>query len=241
MLATSNRNLMQSSSQQPQRPTKPQQTELDAQLEHGSLCTASSGGGDGGKTSSSGCSSISSPTSVASFDGLPPLSDLLGPDSFSTSDPKQLQQQQLQEAQPAAGAAGLEATWASDSGSSEPSPQTVASEVRQEDSVGVRAALAMLRWYKSVLSPMMQSTCRFLPTCSQYSMDSYRSYGVAKGTVLTAWRLLRCNPWGPSGYDPTQWPPPGLAWLFQYQFSAEVAVVVGTVTFVKLGHALLFE
>lgn len=37
---------------------------------------------------------------------------------------------------------------------------------------------------------------RFLPTCSQYSIDSYKAYGVWKGTVLTAWRLMRCSPWG---------------------------------------------
>jgi putative membrane protein insertion efficiency factor len=37
---------------------------------------------------------------------------------------------------------------------------------------------------------------RFLPTCSQYSIDSYKAHGVWKGTVLTAWRLMRCNPWG---------------------------------------------
>jgi hypothetical protein len=42
------------------------------------------------------------------------------------------------------------------------------------DSPGVRAALAALKWYKGFLSPSMASTCRFLPTCSQYSMDSYR-------------------------------------------------------------------
>eukprot|EP00775_Hariotina_reticulata_P012548 gene12549-12681_t len=110
-----------------------------------------------------------------------------------------------------------------------------------KDSPGVQAALALLRWYKGVLSPMMQSTCRFLPTCSQYSIDSYKAYGVARGTVLTAWRLLRCNPWGPSGYDPTTWPPPGLEVVFKYQYSAEAAVVLGTCLFYRFMHALIFE
>lgn len=116
-------------------------------------------------------------------------------------------------------------------------------EQQQEkgDSPGVKAALAMLRWYKSTVSPMMPSTCRFLPTCSSYSMDSYRAYGVAKGTVLTAWRLMRCNPWGGSGYDPTTWPPPGLGWLFRVEGSAEVAVVVGAAALVRFTHAVLFE
>jgi hypothetical protein len=66
-------------------------------------------------------------------------------------------------------------------------------------------------------------------------------YGVAKGTVLTAWRLLRCNPWSGSGYDPTNWPPVGLAPMFQLPYSAEIAVVVGTAVFVRFTHALLFE
>jgi hypothetical protein len=52
--------------------------------------------------------------------------------------------------------------------------QPVAAADTQVDSPGVRAALAALKWYKGFLSPNMASTCRFLPTCSQYSMDSYR-------------------------------------------------------------------
>jgi hypothetical protein len=65
---------------------------------------------------------------------------------------------------------------------------------------------------------------------------------VAKGTVLTAWRLLRCNPWGGSGIDNTAWPPVGLPpWLFSARYSAEVAVVLGAALFVRFSHALLFE
>lgn len=95
-------------------------------------------------------------------------------------------------------------------------------------SPGVRAALAALRFYKEALSPLMQSTCRFLPTCSSYSMAAYTQHGVARGTVLTAWRLLRCNPWGGRGYDPPAWPPVGLEAAFDsFAYSAEVACVVG--------------
>ena len=68
----------------------------------------------------------------------------------------------------------------------------------------------MLQFYKSAISPILQPSCRFQPTCSAYSMDAYKKFGVAKGTFLTAWRLARCNPWGGSGYDPVKWPPPGL-------------------------------
>jgi Putative membrane protein insertion efficiency factor len=76
-------------------------------------------------------------------------------------------------------------------------------------------------------------------------MDAYSRYGVAKGTVLTAWRLLRCNPLpliGGSGYEPASWPPPHApGWLFAAPGSPEVAVIVGAAAFLRLAHALLFE
>ncbi|XP_038882935.1 putative membrane protein insertion efficiency factor isoform X2 [Benincasa hispida] len=46
------------------------------------------------------------------------------------------------------------------------------------------------------ISPLLPNSCRYLPTCSEYSMQAYKKYGVAKGTILTAWRLCRCNPLG---------------------------------------------
>ncbi|CAD7701509.1 unnamed protein product [Ostreobium quekettii] len=88
-------------------------------------------------------------------------------------------------------------------------------EEEGEDSAGVRAALAALRFYKSAISPLLPPSCRYIPTCSEYAMESYKTYGCAKGTVLTAWRLSRCNPFGGRGYDPPQWPPPGLEWIFK--------------------------
>lgn len=45
-------------------------------------------------------------------------------------------------------------------------------------------------------------------------MDAFKRYGVTKGFVLTAWRLMRCTPWGGRGYDPVRWPPPGLEFVF---------------------------
>ncbi|KAK9123954.1 hypothetical protein Sjap_013556 [Stephania japonica] len=78
----------------------------------------------------------------------------------------------------------------------------------QEDevkSVGVKAALSMLRFYKREISPLLPNSCRYVPTCSEYSMEAYKRYGVVKGTVLTAWRLCRCNPFGGSGFDPPRW------------------------------------
>eukprot|EP00959_Pyramimonas_sp_CCMP1952_P083275 1740579-Pyramimonas_sp.AAC.2 len=75
----------------------------------------------------------------------------------------------------------------------------------QEESPGVKAALVALKFYKREISPLLPGACRFQPSCSEYSMDAYKKYGVCKGTVLTAWRLCRCNPLGPSGFDPPVW------------------------------------
>ncbi|KAF7053394.1 hypothetical protein CFC21_061329 [Triticum aestivum] len=60
--------------------------------------------------------------------------------------------------------------------------------------LGVKVALSMLKFYKREISPLLPSSCRYVPTCSEYSMQAYKRYGVAKGTILTAWRLCRCNP-----------------------------------------------
>lgn len=65
------------------------------------------------------------------------------------------------------------------------------------------------RGYKRYISPLLPQACRFFPTCSEYAIESVQKFGPAKGAVLTAWRLLRCNPLGGRGWDPPQWPPPG--------------------------------
>ncbi|OIW01012.1 hypothetical protein TanjilG_14195 [Lupinus angustifolius] len=73
------------------------------------------------------------------------------------------------------------------------------------NNLGVKAALAMLRFYKREISPILPKSCRYIPTCSEYSMEAYKRYGVMKGTVLTTWRICRCNPLGGNGYDPPRW------------------------------------
>ncbi|XP_022143725.1 UPF0161 protein At3g09310 [Momordica charantia] len=73
------------------------------------------------------------------------------------------------------------------------------------DNLGIRAALSVLKFYKREISPLLPKSCRYLPTCSEYSMQAYKKYGVTKGTILTAWRLCRCNPLGGSGFDPPRW------------------------------------
>ncbi|WP_127901901.1 membrane protein insertion efficiency factor YidD [Solirhodobacter olei] len=59
-----------------------------------------------------------------------------------------------------------------------------------------------VRAYRLVLSPWMGRSCRFQPTCSAYAMEALERHGGLKGGVLAAWRILRCNPWGGTGYDP---------------------------------------
>jgi len=46
--------------------------------------------------------------------------------------------------------------------------------------------------------------CRFSPTCSQYGIEAISKYGIVKGGLLAAWRILRCNPWNKGGYDPVK-------------------------------------
>uniref|UniRef100_A0A6V7QT72 Uncharacterized protein n=1 Tax=Ananas comosus var. bracteatus TaxID=296719 RepID=A0A6V7QT72_ANACO len=70
---------------------------------------------------------------------------------------------------------------------------------------GVKVALSMLKFYKREISPLLPSSCRYVPTCSEYSMEAYKRFGFVKGTILTAWRICRCNPLGGSGFDPPRW------------------------------------
>ncbi|XP_037421337.1 UPF0161 protein At3g09310 isoform X1 [Triticum urartu] len=71
-----------------------------------------------------------------------------------------------------------------------------ADDDEEVNDLGVSVALSMLKFYKREISPLLPSSCRYVPTCSEYSMQAYKRYGVAKGTILTAWRLCRCNPLG---------------------------------------------
>ncbi|GAB4833820.1 hypothetical protein Ancab_032068 [Ancistrocladus abbreviatus] len=82
---------------------------------------------------------------------------------------------------------------------------TQSEEDQVNSSIGVKAALSMLNFYKREISPLMPRSCRYVPTCSEYSMIAYKKYGFVKGTILTAWRLCRCNPLGGSGFDPPRW------------------------------------
>ncbi len=62
--------------------------------------------------------------------------------------------------------------------------------------------LLPIRFYQVAISPYTPPSCRFTPTCSEYARQALLKHGPVKGLWLAAWRILRCNPWGGSGYDP---------------------------------------
>ena len=62
--------------------------------------------------------------------------------------------------------------------------------------------LRLIKFYQKFVSPMLGPMCRFQPTCSQYAFLAIEKYGPLKGGFLAIKRILRCNPWGPSGSDP---------------------------------------
>lgn len=62
--------------------------------------------------------------------------------------------------------------------------------------------ILLIRIYQVTLSPFIGRQCRYVPTCSNYGIEAIKKYGAIKGGWLTVKRILSCNPWGGSGYDP---------------------------------------
>lgn len=63
--------------------------------------------------------------------------------------------------------------------------------------------IALIKFYRKFLSPLKKGgCCRFVPTCSQYAIEAFQKRGFFVGLILTVWRILRCNPYHPGGYDP---------------------------------------
>jgi putative membrane protein insertion efficiency factor len=62
--------------------------------------------------------------------------------------------------------------------------------------------LLVVKAYQEILSPLLPQTCRFYPSCSEYSRESITRYGVVRGMVFTLVRLAKCHPFHPGGYDP---------------------------------------
>ena len=65
-----------------------------------------------------------------------------------------------------------------------------------------KLVIAMIRFYQKYISPYKGTKCPYVPRCSQYGLEAIEKYGVIKGGLLAAWRILRCNPFSKGGYDP---------------------------------------
>ena len=62
--------------------------------------------------------------------------------------------------------------------------------------------VTIIKFYRSAISPFLPATCKYQPTCSQYSIEALEKHGLFFGSYLAVRRILSCHPWGKSGYDP---------------------------------------
>ncbi len=70
--------------------------------------------------------------------------------------------------------------------------------------ISIRLIGAVIRFYQRYLSPFTGSSCRFHPSCSEYSLQSFQKYGLITGLDLTIVRIAKCHPFHPGGYDPVR-------------------------------------
>jgi uncharacterized protein len=68
--------------------------------------------------------------------------------------------------------------------------------------VAKKILLALIRFYKAVISPVLPSACRFYPSCSEYTYQAIEKYGALRGGWMGIKRIGRCHPWHPGGFDP---------------------------------------
>ncbi len=68
--------------------------------------------------------------------------------------------------------------------------------------LATRPLVALVRFYQRYVSPLTPPSCRYTPTCSQYTVEALQKHGPLKGGWLALKRIASCNPWGGSGYDP---------------------------------------
>ncbi|MEA3366859.1 MAG: membrane protein insertion efficiency factor YidD [Planctomycetota bacterium] len=68
--------------------------------------------------------------------------------------------------------------------------------------VAVGGLVWLVRLYQATVSPLLGPCCRYAPSCSAYAVEALRVHGLVRGTLLAAWRVLRCHPWAEGGYDP---------------------------------------
>ena len=71
-------------------------------------------------------------------------------------------------------------------------------------SIFTHILIKFIKIYKYLISPLISPSCRYLPTCSEYSIEALKTYGFYKGLMLSFKRILSCHPWGNSGFDPVK-------------------------------------
>jgi putative membrane protein insertion efficiency factor len=64
--------------------------------------------------------------------------------------------------------------------------------------------IKLIKIYRFLISPLLGNTCRYFPTCSNYSIEALQTYGLLKGLLLIFKRILSCHPWGQGGFDPVK-------------------------------------
>ena len=64
--------------------------------------------------------------------------------------------------------------------------------------------IKIIKGYKFLISPLIGNSCRYLPTCSDYSIEALKEFGLKKGFFMTIKRILSCHPWVEGGYDPVK-------------------------------------
>ena len=64
--------------------------------------------------------------------------------------------------------------------------------------------IKLIKCYKFLISPLFGQSCRYLPTCSEYSIEALKTHGLFKGLFLSTKRILSCHPWGQGGFDPVK-------------------------------------
>jgi uncharacterized protein len=80
--------------------------------------------------------------------------------------------------------------------------ETLSKSARWIGSLPAQAIVGCVRAYQYLISPLLGPRCRFQPSCSEYMIGAVRKYGVLSGTARGIWRILRCHPFHPGGYDP---------------------------------------
>ncbi len=86
-----------------------------------------------------------------------------------------------------------------------PRPEPPAAQTPGGAARAARAVVvAPIVFYQKFISPGIPRRCRYEPTCSRYGVQAVQRYGILRGIVLAVWRVLRCNPWSPGGFDPVE-------------------------------------